>query len=309
MICAVPKRWAEVYACTVLRESLQRIKRQPSLLAIEVAWRWAFGAAAIALLAFGFVRLQRGVEISPEELSQLASGSPDSMLVALGAIGERALPILARLVAIIVPSLFVLWVVAASVGRAVVLAKLVGTERVRLKWSGVIGMHLLRALSFVCLVCAYVLASVLASLLFHSVILVFVFFLLMFAVAVAGWVWVHWVLSLAVIYPVTHGSGTFSSLRAAHRLVWAKGGELASVATANGTARSVVALVFTIFGLLPLPLYRVAPGVLIAIEVALALVYCVISDWFLLARLAAYLGVAVPEHVPVPDRRDPEGLA
>lgn len=260
---------------------------------MEVAWRWAFGAASIALLAFGFVRLQHGVEVSPEELSQLGSGSPDAMLVALAGIGGRALPILARLVAVIVPALFVLWVTAASVGRAVVLTKLVGAERARLKWSGVIGVHFLRALSVLGLAIAYVIASVVAPLLFRSVALVFVSFLLMLAVVVTVWLWVHWVLSIAAIYPVTQRAGVFAAVRSAYALVRATGGELGSIATANGTARTLIGLIFTVAGLLPLPFYRVGPGVVIVIEIVLALVYCVISDWFLLARLAGYIDVAV----------------
>ena len=280
----------------MLRENIARIRREPSLLAIEVAWRWTFGAVALALLAFAFVRLQHAVVINPEEEAQLHSMSPDLMGQALVMIAARAMPIAGRLAAILIPALLVLWSVAAILGRAVVLTRLVGPPRERMHWNGFIGVHVLRAASILGLTAGYLAASFFAALFVNpedpNYLLGALVFVVMFVVVVALWMWVHWVLSVAAIFPVTDGMGTVASVQSAFRLVRTRGGELAAVATGNGTARSLVALVFTFFGLLPLPLYSVAPGLLTAIEIIIALTYCVISDWFLLARLVGYLEIA-----------------
>lgn len=269
---------------------------------IEVAWRWFFGAVAIALLAFAVVRFQRAVAISPSEEAQLASASPDSMLLAAAAVMERALPVAARLAAIVVPALLVFWVVAATVGRAVILTKLVGPD-VRIRWSGLVGTYLLRGFTVVALAIAYVASSSLASLISQSYIVIFLIFLFLFVIVLSIWSWVHWLISLATLYPILQGSGTAASLRQALRLVRARFSELAAVATSNGTARTVLALIFTLLGLLPLPLYRIAPGLLIALEIVIALVYCVISDWLLLARFVGYVEVAIA-HAQAPGKHD-----
>lgn len=291
----------------MLRDNLARIRKEPSLLVIEIVWRWTFGAVAICLIAFAFVRLQHAIVVTPEEESLLASLSPVIAAQVLAGILSRALPFAIRLAAVVVPALLLLWTIAASVGRAVILSRLAGAPRTN--WSGVLGTHALRALSFVGLAGGYVTASFAAAFLTNpenpNLLVVALVFLLFFGVVVAIWIWVHWVFSLATIYPVIEGSGTFSAVRSALRLLRTNSKELAGIATANGTARSVVALFFTIIGLLPLPLYRVAPATLMAIEVVIALIYCVVSDWMLLGRLAGYLEVATSA-AKVPAGRDGE---
>jgi hypothetical protein len=286
----------------VLRDNLERIRNEPSLLVIEVAWRWLFGAVAIALLAFAVMRFQQAVVISPSEEAQLTSASPDSMLLAAAAVMERALPVAARLVAILLPALLVFWIVAVSAGRAVILAKLVGPD-VRIRWTGFVGTHFLRGLSVVGLATAYVASSSAASLISQSYIVIFVIFLSLFVIVLLIWSWIHWLFSLATLYPVLQGLGTAASLGQALRLIRHRAAELSGIATGNGTARTVLALVFTLLGLLPLPLYRIAPGLLIALEIVIALAYCVISDWFLLARLVGYLEIATA-HAAIPEKKD-----
>jgi hypothetical protein len=222
--------------------------------------------------------------------------SPDLAMEALGAIEARALPIATQLAEMIVPLLLVLWVVAASVGRAMILSRLIAPSQTRLRWSGFAGVHFLRALSVVGLGGAYVLASMVSSGASNpedpNYLLNMMVFFAMFVTALVVWLWVHWVLSLAAIYPVRDGFGTWESVRSALGLVRNRRRELARVASANGTARMVAGVVFTVIGLLPLPLYLVAPGLLMGMEVVIALVYCVVSDWMLLGRLVGYVEVA-----------------
>src|SRR5689334_10285863 len=125
----IPNQPLSIYSGSVLRDNLKRVQNEPSILVIEVAWRWLFGAAALALLAFAFVRLQHAVIINSEEEELLSSMSPMLMGQAMATIMARALPIAARLAAMIVPALLILWVIAASVGRAAVLTRLLGPER------------------------------------------------------------------------------------------------------------------------------------------------------------------------------------
>ncbi len=279
----------------MIRDNLARIRREPSLLAIEVAWRWVFGVVAIAMLVFAFAQLKNEVRVSPEERAQLTSTDPNLLMLTLGSIGERVLPLLWRLVEFIAPVLLVLWTVASTLGRSVVLRKLIGSERARFCWTGLLGVHALRAASVVALATAYVGASLLGASISNSSFVMVGIFLAMFFVAIAVWIWVHWVLSLAANYPVSSGMGTIESVQAALRLSRTRGRELRAVAVSNGVARTVAGLCAAILGLIPLPLYRVVPGTLLAIELVLAIVYCLVSDWLLLARLVGYAEIAASE--------------
>ena len=269
---------------------------EPALLMMEVAWRWMFGAAAIGMLLFAIVRLQRAVAVTGQEEMMLASMSPELAMQALGAIAARALPIATRLAEMIIPWVVLLWVVAASAGRATILPQLLGTPEAEIRWSGFVGLHLLRALSVVGLAGAYVLDSMIASWIVNpegsNYLLTMLMFLVLFMISVLVWSWVHWVLSLAAIYPVKDGTGVWRSVRSALRLVRERWQELAGVASANGRARILVGVVFTVIGLLPLPLYRVSSGLLIGFEVVISLLYCVVSDWFLLGRLIGYVEIS-----------------
>ena len=280
----------------MLRDNLNRIKREPSLLLIELAWRWLFGAVTIAMLAFAAVQLRRALVVSPDEQARLASMAPDVMVDALAVITARVFPLLARLAASIVPLLFLLWVATASVGRALVLSRLIGPRPSHPRWSAFVALHALRALSVIGLAAAYVACTSLASLVSSpenpNYLLGALLFLILFAASVAAWMWVHWVLSLGAIFPVSAQTGIIASVQSALQLVRGRRRELTRIASANGTARTVVAVVFTFAGLLPLPLYVVSPRVLTFVEIVIALSYCVASDFLLLGRLAAYVEVA-----------------
>jgi len=287
----------------VLRDNLRRIQNEPALLVIEIAWRWLFGAAAFALLTFAFVRLQHAVVINSEEEELLSSMSPTLMAQAMVTILARALPVAARLAALIIPALLVLWIVAASVGRATVITRLLGPQS-NLRWSGFIGVHIVRAASVLALSLAYIGCAFIAGFFAGpdpNMFMVTLIFLLFFGIAVFVWMWVHWVLSLAAIFPVREGATTWSAVRSALRLVRQDGKQLAAVAATNGSARTLLALIFTFFGLVPLVLYRVSPGLFIAIELAIFLVYCLLSDWMLLGRLVGYLEVANSKLSPSPE--------
>lgn len=280
-----------------MRDNLRRISREPALFITEVAWRWLFGASSIVLLVYAILRLHAAIEVTPEEQAMLTSWSPQSMGQALAEIGVRALPLLIRFGAIIVPAIAVLWILAATVGRAAVMTRLCRTSNVR--WGSLIAIHILRVMSVFGLVLAYLGAAFAASLALNpespNLLLATVIFVFLFAWAMLAWGFLHWILSLASIYPVSEAKGTAASLGAAIKLVRTHRSELASIASPNATGRTLAAIVFTALALVPLPLLTVTPALFWSIEVFLTLVYCLVSDFLLLARLAAYADVVMAQ--------------
>jgi hypothetical protein len=279
-----------------LRQHLARILRDPFLVAVELAWRWAFGASALGLAAFAIIRLQRAIVILPEEQQMLSSRAPLQVAEALLQIWQSVQPVVMRLGLIVIPAITVLWLIAATVGRGFVINQIFEAG-MGPRWSSLFALHLLRAVSVFTLIGAYVECSRSTALVsnpespnYFAALLVF---LILFSIAVVLWSLVHWFLSLACIFSARERSSTIASLRRTILLLRSEGRRLASVATLNGTARTLVAILFSFLALFPLVFYRV-PIVFWTLEFAILLVYCAVSDILLLARLSAYVEIAIP---------------
>lgn len=285
-----------------LGQHLARILRDPTLIAVEIAWRWAFALAAISLALFALIRLQRAVVILPEEQEMLASRAPLQVAEALLEVWHRIQPLTLRLGLIVIPATVILWIIAATVGRGYVINRVLVPTSTAPRWSSLLVLHLLRVLSVFALLVAYV-GSSRGTLLVSSpevpnYFAAMLLFLVLFGLALLAWSFLHWILSLACIYAARECASTFESLARTLRLLRAKGGELGSIATLNGTARTLVAIAITFIAAVPLVLYRL-PTLFWTIEFLIFLVYCLASDILLLARLSAYVEALQPAVIPV----------
>jgi len=261
----------------------------------EVIWRWTFSGTTIALCLFATVRLQRSVVVLAEEQEMLTSKAPLQVVQAILEIWQRARPLVLRLGVIIVPALILLWVVAATVGRAYVTHRIAAKESPgRPDWVSLAVLNLLRVIALLLLVPAYILAAM-ATLSVSTPespnhLLALLVFLVLFSIAVLIWSIVNWMLSLASIYATVARASLFQALRDAWLLLRSRTSQLAAIAAQNATVRTLVGVVFTVIALAPLAL-RSIPAVFWSLEIAIFLLYCVLSDLLLLARLSAYVEV------------------
>jgi hypothetical protein len=280
-----------------LRQHFARILRDPTLSAVEIAWRWAFALSTISLAIFAMLRLQRAVVILPEEQEMLASRAPLQIAEALLEVWHRIQPLALRLGFIVIPATIVLWIIAATVGRGFVISRIWMPTSTAPRWSSLLVLNILRVLSVFALLAAYV-ASSRATLLVSSpdapnYFAAMLVFLILFGLALLVWSFLHWILALACIYAAREQASTFGSLARTARLLRAKGGELASIATLNGTARTLIAVVISLIAAVPLVLYRI-PVLFWTVEFVIFVAYCLISDILLLARLSAYVEAMEP---------------
>ena len=240
--------------------------------------------------------------ILPEEQEMLASRAPLRVAEALLEVWHRIQPLAVRLGFLIIPAIVILWIIASTVGRGYVINRLPSPASTSPRWSSLVVLSLLRVLSLFALFAAYI-ASSRATLLvslpeapnYFAAMLVF---LVLFGLALLVWSFLHWIVSLACIYTVRERASTFGSLAQAVRLLRTKGSELFSIATLNGTARTLVAIAITFIAAVPLVFYRL-PTLFWTIEFLIFLVYCLASDILLLARLSAYVEIMQLAVIPV----------
>jgi hypothetical protein len=277
-----------------IRSFLASILRQPGILVAEIAWRWLFGISAMALSAIGAVRLEHAIAVYPEEQEMLASRSPILIAQGILEIAHRARPIAVRLAVVVIPTILLLWILAATLGRGYVLTRLSSCEPDTPRWLSLAALNCMRVVTVLVLLVAYLGCSFATSLVINpyapNYALGVLVFLSLFMIALASWSLIHWIVSTACIYAARLNLGTVKALCATIQLLRESFSELFSISVQNSSVRTVVAIAFTLMALPPLLVYRVPP-LFWTVEIVLLMAYCVVSDVLLLARLSAYVEV------------------
>lgn len=294
------------------REGFRILRREPALFLMELLWRWSFGLGLLALLFFAYARLRQAVLLS--DADELAFNGQDPYAVAAAAkdLLAQALPPLLR---VLEPALCVaaaLWIAAATCGRGIitrlVVRRLAGDYALPIalgvapnapRWSSFAILNLARVLTLLILVIGYLGGEFIAALVSGpepNVLATALIVLASLAIAGVLWSYVTWVLSLAPIFVVRDALSPLDAVAAAIAFIGRNRSRLTAIALWNGTLRGVAATVISVAGgftaVLRFALPSGAVTTLLALE---TLLYLVVSDFFLLARLAGYASVAVRE--------------
>lgn len=283
------------------RAGFRAVCRQPAVIAGEIAWRWAFGAAAWGLVLFTVHRILVSVDISEAEYLIARRSSMFLIADACARIIYEVLPDLVRAAAILVPAIAVLWVLAATAGRAITLKALLPTGDPRSsRLASLASLHLLRAV--------FVLATLLALL----ATLVLTGRLLPIAVnpALAGMIWgflaalvvffwalLNWFLSLAPIFIVRDGRAALASIADSLALYRRHRGTYAATAAWFGLLRFVLFCAACVLAIFAAAAAGSAPRA-IALSLVIALIYFAVADFLYITRLAAYMILDEPTPLP-----------
>src|SRR5438309_5994003 len=115
-----------------VHEGFRAVLRAPGVVVAEIAWRWCFGTATLALLAVAAVQFLKSVRVSDADVLALRTGIPWLMANALAHILQGSGARLLRAAAILLPGIVLLWTIAAAVGRAATLKGLLPASRANL---------------------------------------------------------------------------------------------------------------------------------------------------------------------------------
>jgi len=285
----------------------------------EIAWRWSFGAAAWVLIVLSVRRVLAGVDIT--EAEYLIARRSDLFLIAdaCARILSQALPAFARVAAILIPALALIWIVAATLGRAATLKALLSTDvilsegapagapeskdpydsgpgmAVRRRFGPLLFLHFLRAAFTLATLLAFAGTIILAGAAFpapgaHPTAAAITWVILA-AVVAFFWTIINWFLALAPIWIVRHGHGAFRGIGDSVALFRRDSGAYVAAAWWFGSLR----------GLALLAAFVAAVAAAAAIESArpaaaatllIALLYFALADFLHIARIAAYLALA-----------------
>jgi hypothetical protein len=297
-------------------EGFRAAFRRPSLTLAEIVWRWTVGGLACAVFLFWLIEYLDTLPVSSGDATLLSTRQPFLVGRALAHIlgGSLNRAVLAGLLAVL--ALSVLWITAASLGRAATVRALlyyfrrgtadnafaatINAEKQNPRRS-LIALNFLRVTLMLAAILALVGAAVLVSFVSSDKKpqpgLVFILFLPLSALICIAWSGLNWLLSLAAMFAVRNGEHSLGALSAAVTFSRERSGPLFAVSTWTGLAH------LTAFGIagsaisLPLAFIQVAPGRLVIAGILLvALVYFAVVDWLYIARLAGYVFITeMPE--------------
>jgi hypothetical protein len=275
---------------------------------MELLWRWSFGLGLLALSFFGYAHVRQAVLLSDTDEAALYGQDPVAVAEAAWRIYLEALPPLLSALAQVCSVAAILWIAAATLGRGMITRVMVGRFAADSglviapdapRWTWFATLTFARVLMLLILVIGYLGGTFLAGLVNGPGQNLLVPALIVFASLAASsvvWSYVNWVLSLAPIFVARDALSPLDSIVAAIAFIRRNHSQLSAIALWNSTLRGVTATILSIAGVSTVALRSaLAPWAITALLVLQTLVYLVVSDLFLLARLGAYASVAVRE--------------
>jgi hypothetical protein len=268
----------------------------PSLVALEVAWRWLFGIPSLALLYFVGSRILAAHPLAQTGIYDFSLNDLDQAEVTLANVWETLSPPLMHAIGWLAPLLIVGWSIASGLGRSFVLRRY--DSSLPFRPATLIVLQLLRVIALAACFAGwfrsiqwaanYSLGSPGAehepNLVLYSA-LVICLSLGIFSL----WSLVSWVLSVAPLLALLEGKSAGQSLLRGLRLGRVNT-KLVEVNMVLGIVKLGLIVLAMVLSACPLPFESVMTGpALHAWWVFVTLLYLAASDLFQVARLVAFV--------------------
>lgn len=291
-------------------EGFRAAWRRPSVTFAEIVWRWTVGAAAWSLFVFAFLEYLDTLPVTNGELLLLRTRHPVLVGQAISKIlhGSLSRAVIAGMLAAL--ALTFLWMIAASLGRAVTIRALLDYFRrdvtsglsteapapgVRSdSFRALLGLNFLRAALALAAILGFLGAAILAGMSSTPANprpgLAFFLVLPMAGLVCLAWSTLNWFLSLAALFAVRDGDDTPRALSTAVAFSRERAGPVSAVSTWFGLIHLAVFIGATTVVSLPLGLAPVVPvRILLVVVFLLTLAYFAVADWLYVARLAGFV--------------------
>jgi hypothetical protein len=277
--------------------TLSECWRRPSLTALEVLWRWAYGIPALLVLRYEALRILRATPIDFTALRNMTVLDPMGSATTLAKTMEALLPLVLRVALWLAPLMVVAWVVLSAIGRTVVLRRADGRLH-----SRVGTLIVLQAVRVVALLGSFAVwfwcMERVAEMTVTGPVAAggepnLVSYFSLVIVATLGlftlWAVVSWALAIAPLLAMLRGLGVGGSLAAAFRLGPLKA-KLVEINLVMGIVKIALIVLAMVFSATPLPFESVTtPEFLLWWWIGVTVLYFLGSDFFHVARQVAYL--------------------
>ncbi len=271
--------------------------KRPSLLGLELLWRWAFGIPAAAVLCWEAYRILSSVSLAQTGIAHFSLIDTVTAAQILSATADVLLPPIREVARWLLPVLAVAWALASGFGRSLVLRRYDPSLRfapwlmVVLQFLRILVLGASIALWFVGLHWAAwsSLSGPAPSLVLYFIQAIALSFAIFFL-----WALVSWVFSIAPLLALLEGTGMIASLR--NSLRFGQGSlrglrsKLVEINLVLGIVKAALIVLAMVFCATPVPFKEEINGPSLYAWWALVSVgYCVASDFFQVARVIGFL--------------------
>jgi hypothetical protein len=277
--------------------TLSECWRRPSLTALEVLWRWAYGIPVLLVLRYEALRILRETPVDIAALRNMTVLDPMGSAATLAKAMQVLVPAALRVALWLAPVMVVAWVVMSAVGRTMVLRRVDGRLH-----SQIGTLIVLQAVRVVALLGSFAVwfwcLEGVAELTVTGPVAAggdpnLVGYFSLVIVATLGlftlWAVVSWALAIAPLLAMLRGVGAGGSLAAAFR-VGALKSKLVEINLVMGIVKIALIVLAMVFSATPLPFESMTtPEFLLWWWVGVTVLYFLGSDFFHVARQVAYL--------------------
>ncbi len=271
--------------------------KRPSLLGLELLWRWAFGIPAAAVLGWEAYRILSSVSLAGTGITHFSLIDTVTAAQILAATADILLPPIRELARWLLPLLAVGWALASGFGRSLVLRRYDPSLRFA-PWR-MVGLQLLRILVLGGSIALWFaglhwaawnsLSGPAPSLVLYFVQAIVLSFAIFFF-----WALVSWVFSIAPLLALLEGTGIIASLRNSlrfgHGSLRGLRSKLVEINLVLGVVKAALIVLAMVFCATPVPFKEEINGTSLYVWWALVgVLYCVASDFFQVARLIGFM--------------------
>jgi hypothetical protein len=294
---AVAERQPQIRGTQSFLNTIAECWKKPSLLGLELLWRWGFGIPALALLGWEGFRILSSVSLAGTGITHFSLIDTVTAAQILSATADVLLPPICEVARWLLPVLVLSWALASGFGRSLVLRRYDPALRFA-PWL-MVGLQLLRilvlaasfALWFVGLHWAAwsSLSGPAPNLVFYFVEAIALSFAIFFL-----WATISWVFSIAPLLALLEGTGMIASLRNSVRFGQGSLRGLRSKLVEINLVLGIVKVALVVLAMVscatPVPFKEEINGTSLYVWWALVTVaYCVASDFFQVARVIGFM--------------------
>lgn len=266
--------------------------RRPSLLVLELGWRWSFGIPALAFLIYAAVHVLSPLPLRDTGIYHLSLQDPKDAAEQVASAVALVLPPAVAVGRWAGPALAIAWAVASGLGRSLVLKRL--DRQMHFARVTLIVLQLFRLIALAAAFISWWFALRWAAVRTLSqsppnLVGYSAWVICLSLGAFTAWAFISWIFSIAPLLAMLEGTSVFGSLSRSIRL-GPLAGKLVEVNLVLSIVKLALIVLAMVFSAIPLPFTTSMSGPPLYLWwLAVSILYCVASDFFQVARLAVFV--------------------
>lgn len=271
--------------------------RRPSLLGLELAWRWGLGIPALALIYYEGAKILASVSLAHTGIKQFSLIDSVTAAQIISAVMDVLLPPVRQVALWLVPLLAIAWAVVSGIGRSAVLRRYDPTLRrapgllVAMQFLRIVMLGASLLVWFVCLHWAAWSSLGGAE---PNLVGYFSKAIFLSAAIFSFWAAISWIFSVAPLMALLENKGMLASLWTAMHIgsgsLRGLRSKLIEINLVLGIVKVALIMLAIFFSATPLPFKEQINGLSLYLWWAcVTVLYLAASDFFQVARLAAFI--------------------